>query len=56
MGTYDLASAVDRVKAIDEALKYYYGAENWLAVRRKLQPGINQHRVQVSDATRYHDE
>ncbi|MFQ5872906.1 MAG: hypothetical protein ACE5JL_03780 [Dehalococcoidia bacterium] len=40
MGTYDFANAVDRVKAIDEALKRYYGAQKWLAVRRKLQPGI----------------
>lgn len=56
MGTYDLASAVDRVKAIDEALKHYYGAENWLAVRRKLQPGVNRHQEQVSHATQYQDE
>ena len=56
MSTYDLASAVDRVKAIDEALQYYYGAENWLEVRRKLQPSIHQHQVEVNDATRYQDE
>ena len=56
MGTYDLASAVDRVKAIDEALKHYYGAKNWLAIRRKLQPGINQHQEEVSHATQYQDE
>ena len=56
MGTYDLASAVDRVKAIDEALKHYYGAENWLAVRRKRQPGINQHQEEVSHATQDQDE
>ena len=56
MGTYDLATAVDRVKAIDEALKHYYGAENWLAVRRKLQPSVNSHHAEVSDATRYQDE
>ncbi len=43
MGTYDLANAVDRVKAIDEALKYYYGTENWLAVRRESQPGVDRH-------------
>ena len=56
MGTYDLASAVDRVKAIDEALKHYYGAGNWLAVRRRLQPGINQHQEEVSHATQDQDE
>ena len=39
MGTYDFANAIDQVKAIDEALKHYYGTENWLALRRKLQPG-----------------
>ena len=56
MGTYDLASAVNRVKAIDEALKHYYGAENWLAARRKLQPGINRYQEKVSHATQYQDE
>ena len=40
MPTYDSATDVDKVRAIDEALKRYYGAENWIAVRRKLQPGI----------------
>ena len=40
MGTYEIANGVDRVKAINEVLKHYYGAENWLAIRRKLQPGI----------------
>ena len=40
MATYDFVTAVEKVRAIDEALKRYYGAENWIAVRRKLQPGI----------------
>ncbi len=56
MGTYDLAGTVDGVKAVDEALKHYYGAENWLAIRRKLQPGINQHQEEVSHATQDQDE
>ncbi len=56
MGTYDLAGTVDRVKAVDEALKHYYGAENWLAVRQKLQPGINRYQGDVSNATEYEDE
>ena len=56
MGTYDLTEAVDRVKAVDEALKHYYGAENWLAARQKLQPGINRYHGDVSNATEYEDE
>ena len=56
MGTYDLAGAVDRVKAVDEALKHYYGAEDWLAVRQKLQPGINRYQKDASHATQYGDE
>ena len=56
MDTYDLASAVDRVKAIEEALKHYYGSENWLAVRRKLQPGIDRVQEEVSHAAQYEDE
>ena len=56
MSTYDLTSAVDRVKAIDEALKHYYGAENWLTVRRKLQPSINRSREVEGHATQYQDE
>ncbi len=54
--TYDLASAVDRVKAIVAALKHYYGTENWLALRRKLQPGINRHQEEVNHPTQYQDE
>ena len=56
MGTYDLVGTVDRVKAVDEALKHYYGAENWPAVRQKLQPGINRYQEDVSNATEYEDE
>ena len=56
MGTYDLAGPVDSVKAVDEALKHYYGAENWLAVRQKLQPGINRYQGDVSHAAEYGDE
>ena len=40
----------------DEALKHSYGAENWLALRRKLQPGINRHQEEVGHATQYQDE
>ena len=56
MGTYDLANAVDRVKAINEALKHYYGTGNWLAERQKVQPGINRYQGDVSNATEYDDE
>ncbi len=56
MGTYDLVGAVDRVKAVDDALKHYYGAENWLAVRQKLQPGINRYQGDVSHTSEYKDE
>ena len=51
MSTYDRTSAVDRVKATDEALRHYYGAENWLTVRRKLQPGIGLGVSVLIDAT-----
>ena len=56
MGTYDLAGAVERVKAVDDALKHYYGADNWLAVRQKLQPGINRYQGDVSHAAEHEDE
>lgn len=39
-GTYDFASPVERIKAIDQAMRQYFGADNWVAVRNKLFPGL----------------
>ena len=42
IGTYDLASSVGVLKAIDLAMRQYFGAANWLAIRRKLFPGLRR--------------
>jgi hypothetical protein len=39
-GTYDFAGPVELVKAIDLAMRNYFGAEHWLATRNRLLPGL----------------
>ena len=43
-GTYDLAGPVERVKAIDHALRHYFDTDNWLAARERLFPGLRTRR------------
>ena len=42
VGTYDFASSVGMLKAIDLAMRQYFGADDWLAIRRKLFPGLRR--------------
>jgi hypothetical protein len=38
--TYDFRSSVEQVKAIDQALRHYFNADHWLAIRNRLFPGL----------------
>ena len=38
--TYDFRSSVEQVKAIDRALRHYFNADHWLAIRNRLFPGL----------------
>jgi hypothetical protein len=40
VGTYDFSKSVELVKAIDLAMRHYFGAQHWLAVRNRLFPGL----------------
>lgn len=40
--TYDLADSVLVMRAVDLALRQYFGAEDWLMVRNKLFPGLRR--------------
>ncbi len=40
LGTYDFRSSVEQVKAIDRAMRHYFNADHWLAVRNRLFPGL----------------
>ncbi len=40
--TYDFANSVMVMKAIDVALRQYFGAEDWLSVRNRLFPGLRR--------------
>jgi hypothetical protein len=40
VGTYDFNNPVEQVKAIDLAMRYYFGADHWLVVRNRLFPGL----------------
>jgi hypothetical protein len=32
--TYDFRSSVEQVKAIDRAMRHYFNADHWLAIRK----------------------
>jgi hypothetical protein len=38
--TYDLRSSIEQVKAIDRAMRHYFNAEHWLAIRNRLFPDL----------------
>ena len=40
--TYDFANPVMVMKAVDVALRQYFGAEDWLTVRKRLFPGLRR--------------
>jgi len=40
LGTYDFASPVELVQAIDLTMRHYFGAEAWLAIRNRSFPGL----------------
>ena len=39
-GTYDLSNPIDLVTAIDLAMRHYFGADHWVAIRNRLFPGL----------------
>jgi hypothetical protein len=40
--TYDFASRVEMVRAIDLAMRKYFDAADWLALRDRLFPGLRR--------------
>ncbi len=42
IGTFDFASPVEVLREIDRGMREYFGAEDWLAIRRKLFPGLKR--------------
>jgi hypothetical protein len=40
--TYDFANPVLVMKAVDLALRQYFGAKDWLTVRNRLFPGLRR--------------
>ena len=42
VGTHDFASPVEVLEAMDLAMRQYFGADDWLAIRRKLFPGLRR--------------
>ena len=40
--TYDFANSVVVMKAVDLALRQYFGVEDWLTVRNRLFPGLRR--------------
>ena len=40
--TYDFADSVAVMKAVDLALRRYFGAKDWLTVRNRLFPGLRR--------------
>ena len=39
-GTYDFSSSAVQVKAIDQAMRNYFGTDHWLVTRNRLFPGL----------------
>jgi hypothetical protein len=39
-GTYDFSSSAAQVKAIDQAMRNYFGTDHWLVTRNRLFPGL----------------
>jgi hypothetical protein len=42
VGTYDFASPVEKVRAINRAMRHYFVAADWLALRDRLSPGLRR--------------
>ena len=40
--TYDFANSAVVMKAVDLALRQYFGVEDWLTVRNRLFPGLRR--------------
>jgi hypothetical protein len=43
VGTYDFASPVEKVRAFNLAMRLYFDAADWLALRNQLSPGLRRH-------------
>lgn len=41
-GTYDSASPVEVLRAVDLAMSRYFGADDWLTIRNRLFPGLRR--------------
>ena len=41
-GTYDSASPVEVMKAVDLAMRQYFGADDWLTIRSRQSPGLRR--------------
>ena len=41
-GTYDFAKPTEVLREIDRGMRIYFGTEDWIAIRRKLLPGLNR--------------
>lgn len=50
--TYDFASPVERVKAIDLAMKHYFGTRDWPVAKAREFPGLRS-TVVGSEVTRH---
>ena len=42
IGTYDFAKPTEVLREIDRGMRIYFGADDWIAARRKLLPGFNR--------------
>lgn len=42
IGSYDFAGPAERMKAIDLAMRQYFGTDNWLTTRNKRFPGLQR--------------
>ena len=42
IGTLDFAKQTEVLREIDRGMRIYFGADDWIAARRKLLPGFNR--------------
>lgn len=42
VGTYDFASPVELVRAIDLAMRHYFEVDDWLDLRNRHSPGLRR--------------
>ena len=42
VGSHDSASPVEVLKAVDLAMRQYFGGDDWLTIRNRLSPGLRR--------------